>query len=442
MRFPFLPTRTLLLLLLVVAPLLMVATLWRGLLVLPVIYLVGLIVAVVLDARTAPQLADLTVEREHDERLSLGEANLVELRVRWDGLGGTARRLRVRDEIPAGLPSDHEPFAGAIAPGGEWSGRYHLHPRRRGEYRFGRVVLRVETERGLLIWQGARQPELPARVYPNILAVRRYELLARQGRLQEVGLRRTRLTGAGTEFERLREYQADDDYRRINWKATARRRQPVTMVYETERSQNLLVLLDSGRLMGTPIDDILKLDHSVNAALMLAYVAMEMGDRAGLVVFADRVEGFVPLGRGRRQFQLLLEALYRVPSLPTEADPVQALHFISRRQLKRSLVVMFTDLAEGVQPDALIAALGQLARRHLPVCVMVSNPDIVRLAALVPENSQQAYEKVVAQRLLDERHAIIERIQRQGALVLDVPAEQLTSGVINRYLEIKARTRL
>jgi uncharacterized protein (DUF58 family) len=446
----WLPTRRLLLLALGVALPLAAATLSPVFFALALLYLLVVIVALVADARRMPRTADFVVTREHDQRLSIGEPNPVDLSIHWARWARSTGRsaiveelpLAVRDETPVGIPSEGERSDASIRPGETWTGRYHLTPVRRGEYQFGRVVFRLASPLGLLRRQYAATIDVPARVYPNIRAVRRYELLVRQGRLHEEGLRRTRRFGSGTEFERLREYLPDDDFRRINWKATARRHAPVTVEYETERSQNLVLMLDSGRLMGNPIGPLLKLDYCVNGALMLAYVAMEMGDRVGLVVFDDRVEAFVPIDRGERQFQLLLENLYRIRAEPIEADPARALAYLARRQLKRSLIVLFTDLAEAADPRELIAWLGQLARRHLPLCVLVSNPDIHRLAAQPPADSRAAYEKVLAQRLLDERRAIIERIERQGALVLDVPAEQLTSGVINRYLEVKGTTRL
>jgi uncharacterized protein (DUF58 family) len=355
---------------------------------------------------------------------------------------GRPRDLHVRDEAPVEIPNDGTLFEGTIAPNSSWFGRYHLSPRRRGDYPFGAIVVRVSSPLELLLWQHRFEFEDSARVYPNLRAIARYDLLARRGRLEEAGLRRTRRFGSGTEFERLRDYQPDDDYRRINWKATARRRQPVTVEYETERSQNLVLVLDTGRLMGTPVGYMQKLDYAVNAALMLAYVAMEMGDRTALLVFTDRTEHFIPLGRGQRQFQTLLETLYKVDTQPIEADPTRALNDLQRRQLRRSLIVVFTDVAESVEPTPLLMSLGQLARRHLPLCVMVSNPDITRLAATPPTDTRAAYEKVIAQRLLDERRSFTDRLESRGALVLDTSADNLTTGLINRYLEIKARTQL
>lgn len=441
----FIPTRKLLLLALFLAVPLLVAAIIPVFLFVALAYALGIIGLIIWDARRAPRHDDFAVSRSHDARLSLAEPNHVELRVEWNSASDFPSRttaLHVRDETPPDIPHDHKPFTSTLAPGGVWTGSYHLHPLRRGDYPFGSVVLRVESMLGLLLRQHSYPGGDPARVYPNLRSIRRYDMLARRGRLHEAGLRRSRLRGSGTEFERLRDYLPDDDYRRINWKATARRRQPVTTEYETERSQNLIIALDTGRLMGTPVQGMIKLDYAINSALLLSYVAMQLGDRIGLLTFADQIGQHIPLARGQRQLQLMIEHLYNVGTQPVEADQARALRYLSGRQLKRSLIVIFTDLSESAEQQPMLAALGLLARRHLPVLVMSSNPDLVRLAALSPTDSRQAYEKVVAQRLLDERRTLIERLERQGALVIDVPADQLTTSIVNRYLEIKARTQL
>ncbi|HEY3081840.1 MAG TPA: DUF58 domain-containing protein [Chloroflexota bacterium] len=406
------------------------------------LYLGALGLLVASEARATPGRASLAVERRHDRRLSIGEPNPVELRVGWPAGPGLALRLWARDEAPPGMTVDRVVLEGILTAGGEWRGVYHLRPTRRGAYAFGDLNLRVESPRGLL----RRQIRLPlaasADVFPNLRAIRRYELQLRRGRAIEAGLRRARVLGRGTEFERLRDYVPDDDYRRIAWKATARRGRPVVIEHEVERSQNVLLLIDAGRLMAAPVADLQKLDHAVNAALVLAYVAAGLGDRVGLIVFADRVEQYVPPARGRRQLHLLLTSLYRVAAAPTESDPARALLYLAARNPKRSLVVLFTDLAEASEAEGLVAQLGLIARHHLALCVMIADPELLGLAEAEPSDTRRAYERVVAQRLLDERRGVVERLERRGALVVDVPADRLSGETVGRYLEIKARTRL
>ena len=170
---------------------------------------------------------------------------------------------------------------------------YHLRPTQRGDYEFGDIYLRVRGRLGMV----HRLVRVPAarqvKVYPNMRETARFDLLARRGRLQQAGIRKARLQGAGREFESLREYQPDDELRRIDWKATARRGELISRQYEVERSQNVMLVLDVGRTMLAEVDGIQKLDYAINAALMLAYVATQSDDKVGLLVFADTVQTYL-----------------------------------------------------------------------------------------------------------------------------------------------------
>jgi uncharacterized protein (DUF58 family) len=267
-------------------------------------------------------------------------------------------------------------------------------------------------------------------------------LLARRGRLQEAGLRASRRFGTGTEFESLREYQPDDDYRRINWKATARRGRPMTAEFETERSQNVLALLDAGRLMATEVGGLTKLDHALNTSLLLAYVAALRGDRVGLLAFGDRVLTYLPPRRGRHAFLAMLATLYNLAAEPVEPDFDRAFEFLAARQMRRSLLVLFTDLTDRDVSSALVQHLARLARQHLAVCVTLGDPAVLTAASATPSTTAAVYERVVAARLLEERAEVLSALRQRGAITLDVPADRLTVAVVNKYLELKARTRL
>jgi uncharacterized protein (DUF58 family) len=319
---------------------------------------------------------------------------------------------------------------------------YHVRPLRRGDYRFGRVNLRWCGPLGLVVRQGHVEAAEPVKVYPNLLDVRRYDLLLRRNRLQEMGLRHTRLFGEGTEFERLREYLPDDEFRRIEWKATARRRRPVTIEYQTERSQNVIAVLDVGRMMQSPVARMAKLDYVVNAVLLLGYVATGKGDKVGLMTFADDVPLYLSPRQGRGQFYRMLEALYAVEAQPVEPDYRRALGYLATKQRKRSLVLIFTDLTGGMSVQSLTSHVSVLARRSLPLVVTISDPEVHAAAGLRPRTSLEVYQRAAAGRLLDERRVVLDNLHRHGVLTLDVPADRLSLAVINRYLELKGRTLL
>lgn len=393
-----------------------------------------------LDWRLAESVHRFEVSRRHDSKLSLGADNPVHLSVR--NRSRHPARFWIRDEPPAAFVLSQNVVAGALNAHQVWQGTYTVHPVRRGDFRFEDVSLRWVGPLGLVIRQGRIAAAAHVKVYPNLLEVRRYDLLLRRSRLQELGLRRVRLLGEGTEFERLREYLPDDDYRRINWKATARRHQPITVEYQTERSQSVMILLDIGRLMQSPVGRMAKLDYGVNAALLLAYVATGKGDKIGLMTFADEVTHFVGPRQGRGQFYRLLEVLYAIEAQPVEPDYPRALSTLAVKQRKRALVVVFTDLSGGLSMQSLIKHAALLARRHLPLVVTISDPDVHAAARQTPRDSAGVYQRAAASQVLDERRLALDTLRRHGVLTLDVPANRLSIAVIDRYLELKARTRL
>lgn len=429
-----------LLLLLLAAPLIAAAT-WIPLLEwLAGLYSIACLLLFWTDWRLAKDITRFEVRRIHDNRLSLGANNPVRIAVRNRAQRETG--FTIRDEAPEGFETDQFIQSGSVRPGETWEGVYMVRPLRRGDYRFGDLHIRWEGPFRLVIRQARVPSEAAVKVYPNLMDIRRYDLMLRQNRLQEMGLRHTRMFGEGTEYERLREYLPDDDYRRINWKATARRNRPISVEFQTERSQNVIVLLDTGRMMQSPIQRIAKLDFALNAALLLAYVAAGKGDKVGLMTFSDRVETYVSPRQGRRQFYRLLEQLYRVDPQPVESDFRKAFAYLGVKHRKRALVVVFTELTGGFGVEALVESVTRLSRQSLPLVVTISDPDILEAAEQVPRDSQGAYLRAAAENLIGERKLVLDTLHRRGILTLDVPANRLSLSVINRYLQIKGRTRL
>ena len=394
----------------------------------------------VMDWRQAGRVSRFEVSRQHDTKLSLGADNPIHLSVR-----NRSRRpatFWLRDEPPDKFKIDTRILTGVVPARRTWQGAYRVRPLRRGDYQFGDLNLRWRGPLGLIVRQARIEASGPVKVYPNLLDVRRYDLLLRRNRLQELGLRHTRMFGEGTEFERLREYLPDDEFRRIDWKATARRNRPITIEYQTERSQNVIAVLDTGRMMQSPVAQIAKLDYVVNAVLFLAYVATGKGDKVGLMTFADDVVQFVTPRQGRGQFYRMLELLYGIEAQPVEPNYRRALSYLALKQRKRSLVVIFTDLSGGMSMQALVSHVSVLARRSLPLVVTISDPDIHAATQQQPHDSLTVYQRAAAAQLLDERQVALDNLRRQGVLTLDVPANQLSMAVINRYLELKGRTLL
>ncbi len=428
------------LILLLAAPIIALGVLFRGFEWVGWAYALGIVILLFVDWRTAGRVDRFDVTRHHETKLSLGVQNPVTISVRNRFRRGTS--FEVRDEAPEAFQIETRLLSGTVAPLGTWTGVYHLQPLRRGDYSFGDITLRWKGPLGLVLRQETVKAAGPVKVYPNLLDVRMYDLLLRKNRLQELGLRTTRMLGEGTEFERLREYLPDDEYRRINWKATARRHRPVTVQYQTERSQTVIAVLDTGRMMQSPVANIAKLDYAVNAVLFLGYVATGKGDRVGVMSFADDVSHYLAPRQGRGQFYRMLEVLYAVDAQQVEPNYRKALAYLAVKQRRRALVVIFTDLSSGASLDSLVAQVSLLARSSLPLVVTISDPDVHAAANQEPRDSLAVYQRASAAQMLDERRIVLDTLRKRGVLTLDVPANQLSLAVINRYLELKRRTML
>ncbi len=423
-----------------------------ALLALAIAYAVSLAGVVLLDYLVSPRPRALSVTRELEDRLSLGAPNTVALRLRNRARVGL--HLHLRDEAPddfrlvtlSGValgPEVRTPILSVeVPPFGEVVTTYEVMPVRSGAYTFGNLTVRYPTPLGLLLRQHTFALARTIKVYPNLRDVRRYDLALRRGQLREVGLRRTRQLGPGTEFERLRDYHPDDDYRRINWPATARRHRPITVDYGTERSQNVLLMLDIGRLMSISVGPLTRLDHAVNACLLTAYVCLRRGDNVGLLAFADRVALYLAPRGGKAQFQAMLEALYNVAAQPMESDYRVAFAYAEQRQRRRGLVVSFTEVVDADASRTLVAMLQRMAARHVAVCATLRDPVLDEMLAMQPTGLPEVYRRAVALTLLERRRATLETLHAHGVIPIDVSAERLTPEVINTYLDLKARGRL
>jgi uncharacterized protein (DUF58 family) len=279
-------------------------------------------------------------------------------------------------------------------------------------------------------------------VYPDLESLYEYDTLRRSHALNLLGIRRMRQLGAGREFEQLREYLPDDDYRDINWKATARRRRPITNVYQTERSQDMLLCLDCGRMMGNPVGAGTALDRAIDACIMLAHVCCRQGDRVGLSLFKESVDLFLKPKGGISAVHEVIEQLVDVEPegvFPSYSALVEALRVTHKR---RSMVFLFTDLNDPQLATNLSEVLPLVSRRHVIVVVSLRDPLLDRVATGPAADRDGVYQVLAARALVSEREARSRELVQRGVQVLEADADSITLKVINRYLEIKMRQLL
>ena len=419
------------------------------------VYMAVLFGVSAVDYRTNPLFKGLAVHREMNSKFSLGVENVVTLKV--INRSRYPLKVRLKDDFPDEFLFDEIVHDCSVSPMDETDIAYRLMPLRRGIYQFVDIHLRCQGILGLVV----RQRRVPAateiKVYPNLQAIRQYELLVKRGMLHQIGLKNSRRFGEGTEMERLREYFPDDDFRRMDWNATARQRKPIVREFETERSQDVVIMLDTGRLMASPIlleasrlpateatsqKAMLKLDYAINTTLMTAYVSTLKGDKVGLIAFADTVHQYLAPKPGKKQFLTMLETIYALPVHAVEPDFEAAFKYLAAKQRKRALIILFTDILDNDSAEGIAAYVSQLSKHHLVVCVTLTDAGIVELAEQKSTDSKSVYQKAIAERLLQEKRATLEILRRRGVITIDVPAHQLTMAVVNKYLELKAKSQI
>jgi len=380
-----------------------------------------------------------SVERRAPVALSYGARAVSTPRIGQSG--SRTVRIRIREDRSPAL-GDADAAELVLAPGAAAEVKLPLRPTKRGDHELRGITLRWPTPLGLFERQ-AHWPLLqPVRVYPDLRALQRSDLAQRAGRLLEAGLRTARLRGAGTEFESLREYQPDDEYRRIHWGATARRGKLVSRLYEVERRQTVILCLDIGRLMCAKIDDATRLDHAIRAALMLADIALRLHDQVGLLIFAEEPLAYLPPRPGRAQLHRLLEALYNVEGRLIEPGYGAAFRLLGMQQRKRAMVVLFTDLVDANASEAMLTYATALRPAHLPLVVGFNDPHLLALADQPPDTAADLYERAIAASRLADRADALAKLRANGLRVVDAPPEQAAVALVNRYLEMKVKLLL
>ncbi|MFN7944863.1 MAG: DUF58 domain-containing protein [Blastocatellia bacterium] len=410
---------------------------WPGTRWLVLVYDVALILTAWLDWRRAADVAGVEVRRLLTRRFMIGAENEVQLSV----INRARRKVTftVRDEYPPDLELRGERTLTVTPKRSEVITGYRLFAAARGDYHFGDIVLRWPAPLRLAI----RQLRVPAaatvKVYPNINEAKKHEIHAMKNRLLQAGQRRINYKGQGREFESLRDYVRGDELRHISWTATARRGKLVTRQYQIERNQSIVVMLDAGRLMTSRIEHLSKLDHAINAALSIGYVAVSGGDNIGLLTFTRQVTAWLPPQRGHAQMNAIIEALYNVKPQMTEPSYARAFQYFQQNCKRRSLVIILTDLVDRDASAELLAHTATLLPRHLPLIVTIGDKDLRSLVAQSPKRIADVYQQSVAEELLQQREEALARITELGGLALDVPAGQLAFQLVNKYLEVKER---
>jgi uncharacterized protein (DUF58 family) len=400
----------------------------------------AVLVLVVLDVMRAPSPGSLQIHRRVPDVLRLGRPAEVVVTAH----NPTARRLEVsvHDASPPSLgraPRRHHAW---LEPGAWAELRAELRPTRRGKVPLGPITVRSGGPWGLAGRQSTLAISQAVKVYPALRGRAEVELRVRRGRLLQAGIRSSALRGGGSDFDSLREYRPDDEFRRINWRATARSPKAIANQFREERNQEVILLLDASRAMAAQVEEVSRLEHALDAAVAVAELASRVGDHVGVLAFGRDVRAQVDPRGSRDQPHRIVDLLFALEPRLEAPNYARAFAALLQRHRRRSLLVLFTDLSEQSVLEPLIEAIPVLLVRHLVLIAAVRDPEVESLAAALPSTSEEAYDKSAAAGFLAWRDDATARLRRLGATTLDLHPGELAGRVADEYLRIKALGRL
>lgn len=411
--------------------------LWMSLFLAGQLVLAVFVVCLMVDGYLLYRTRGIQAFRQCAARFSNGDENNVTLRV--ESCYPFPVCLTVVDEIPFIFQERDIRFPLSLRGGEGKNIEYILRPTRRGTYGFGKIRVFTETRIGLIARRFTCGEQRNIKVYPSYLMLHRYELLAMSDNLTELGIKRIRRVGHQTEFEQIKEYVKGDDYRTINWKASARRHQLMVNVYQDERSQQIYNVIDKGRVMQQAFRGITLLDYAINASLVLSYVAMRKDDKAGLATFHEHFDTFIPASKQSGQMQTLLESLYAQEITFGETDFSGLCVHIGKLVNKRSLLVLYTNFGSITAMNRQLPYLQQLARQHRLLVVVFEDAELKEYIARPAGNTEEYYQRVIAEKIAYEKRLIVNTLKQHGIYSVLTTPDNLSIDVINKYLEMKSR---
>lgn len=347
--------------------------------------------------------------------------------------------VKIIDEIPEQFQVRNFSIIRKLEASSSSELEYQLRPVDRGEYHFGALNIYVTSIFGLIARRFTYGDTSMVPTYPSFMQLRKYDLMAISNNLTQYGIKKIRKIGHTMEFEQIKDYVLGDDLRTINWKATAKRNQLMVNQFQDEKSQPVYSIIDKGRVMKMPFDELTLLDYAINAALVISNIALKKQDKAGILAFSRKVENIVVAERRTSQMNLILETLYNVSTDFYESDYSRLYADVKRNITHRSLMLLYTNFETLDSLHRQLPYLKAIAKNHLLVVIFFKNTELDTLINEPAETVQQAYDKVIAEKFAFEKRLIVNELQKYGIQSILTSPQDLTIDTINKYLEIKAR---
>lgn len=375
--------------------------------------------------------------RDTLDKLSNGDDNPVQILLENKYL--FPARVTVIDELPFQFQSRNVQFKLTVDSGKNKILQYDVHPLKRGEYHFGTVNVYVRSPIGFLERRYRFSQDMMVPVYPSFMQMRKYELLAISNRLTDVGIKKIRRRGNNAEFDQIREYIPGDDYRVINWKATARKSKLMINQYQDERSQQVYSVIDMGRIMRMPFEGLSLLDYAINSSLVISNIAMLKSDKAGIISFSNKVQAILPADRKGGHLNKILHLLYNQKTGYLESDLENLYINIRTRINQRSLMLLYTNFESVSGLQRQLKYLRRIAKDHLLVVIFFENTELRSFLGTPAKSTEDVYNKTIAEKFSYEKKQIVKELEKYGIQSILTAPQKLSVNTINKYLELKAR---
>jgi uncharacterized protein (DUF58 family) len=371
------------------------------------------------------------------ERLSNGDDNQISIFI--ESFYKFPVQLMVIDEIPFQFQKRDLNFHLQLNKGETKVVTYQLHPVERGVYSFGAVNIFIKAKIGLVSRKFSFNTPAEVAVYPSFIQMRKFEMMAFSNHLLESGIKKIRRIGQQMEFEQIKEYVAGDDFRTINWKATARKNEIMVNSYQDEKAQHIYSLIDKGRAMKMPFEGMTLLDYAINASLAISNIAVKKDDKPGLITFQKQVETFLPAAKRNKQMMLIQEALYGQKTSFKESDFSNVYSLVRKNIKQRSLFLLYTNFESVSSLERQMNYLVKLAKFHLLVVVFFKNTELHKILGERANNLEEIYTKTIGEKFAYEKRLIVKELNRYGIHSILTEPKNLTINAINKYLELKSR---
>ncbi|MGJ8549230.1 DUF58 domain-containing protein [Winogradskyella wichelsiae] len=347
--------------------------------------------------------------------------------------------IDVIDELPVQFQKRDFTYKTSLGPNENHDFDYLVRPVDRGEYYFGYLNVFVSSVLKIVKRRYQFHNQQMVMVYPSIIQMQKYDFLAISNALTEFGLKKIRKIGNTSEFEQIKEYVNGDDFRTVNWKATAKRGQLMVNQFQDEKSQPIYSIIDTGRIMKMPFNGLKLLDYAINSTLAFSNVALKKHDKVGMLSFSKKIENFLPAIQKLTYLNRILEALYNIDTQFTDSDFGLLYAQLKRKVTHRSLIILYTNFEHISALKRQLPYLQAISKKHMLVVVLFKNTELDTIINEKAEDLQSIYHKTIAEKFAFEKRLMVKELQKHGIQSILTAPENLTINTINKYLEIKAR---